>query len=31
MIKDGRREETNRFTALSGCTYDNEICLALNG
>jgi len=26
MIKDGRREEMNKFAALSGCTYNNEIC-----
>ena len=26
MIKDGRREETSKFAALSGCTNNNEIC-----
>ena len=26
MIKDGRQEETCKFAALSGCTYNNEIC-----
>ena len=26
MTKDVRREETNTFAALSGCTYNDEIC-----
>jgi len=26
MIKDVRREERSRFDALSGCTYNDEIC-----
>ena len=26
MIKDGRREETSELTALSGCTYNDDIC-----
>ena len=26
MIKDGCGEETSKFSALSGCTYNNEIC-----
>ena len=26
MIKDGLREETSKFAALSGCTYNDEIC-----
>ena len=26
MTKDVRREETSKFAALSGCTYDDEIC-----
>jgi len=26
MIKDVRREETNKFAALSGYTYNDEIC-----
>jgi len=26
MIKDVRREETSTFAALSGCTYNDEIC-----
>ena len=25
MIKDGRREEMSKFSALSGCTYNDEI------
>ena len=27
MIKDGRREETSKFAALSGCIYNDEICI----
>jgi len=26
MIKDGHREETSNFAALSGCTFNNEVC-----
>ena len=26
MIKDVRREEMSKFSALSGCTYNDEIC-----
>ena len=26
MVKDGRREETSKFAALSRCTYNDEIC-----
>jgi len=26
MVKDGRREETSTFAALSGCTYNGEVC-----
>ena len=26
MTKDVPREETSKFAALSGCTYNNEIC-----
>jgi len=26
MIKGGRSEERSKFAALSGCTYNDEIC-----
>jgi len=26
MTKDIRTEETSKFAALSGCTYNDEIC-----
>jgi len=26
MTKDVRREEISKFSALSGCTYNDEIC-----
>jgi len=26
MTKDVRREEMSKFAALSGCTYNDEIC-----
>jgi len=26
VIRDGRREEASKFAALSGCTYNDEIC-----
>ena len=26
MTKDARTEETSKFAALSGCTYNDEIC-----
>jgi len=28
MIKDGHKGETGKFAALSGCTYNDEICFA---
>jgi len=29
MTKDGRREETNKFAAFSGYTYNDEICFVV--